>query len=79
MALTGPQSMQAIRDLVRTSTEPVAFTRADLQAAITAVDAWATANAAAYNTALPTNFRTAATAAQKNLLLAYVCLRRAGL
>lgn len=54
------------------------FTKPNLVAAVSAVDAWATTNAASYNTALPDPFKTSASAAQKNLLLAYVCMRRAG-
>ncbi len=55
------------------------FTKPELKAAADAVDDWADSNAAAFNTALPTAFRTKATAAQKSALLALVCLERAGL
>jgi hypothetical protein len=51
----------------------------DIKAAVDAADAWADANAAAFNTALPAGFRTAANTAQKTLLLCYVILRRAGI
>lgn len=54
------------------------FTKPNLVAAVSAVDAWATTNATSYNTALPDPFKSSATVAQKNLLLAYVCMRRAG-
>jgi hypothetical protein len=56
-----------------------AFTKPDLTAAVVAADAWATANAASYNAALSDPFKSNATAQQKALLLAYVCLKRAGL
>lgn len=54
------------------------FKKTDLTAAVAAVDTWATANASSYNTALPDPFKTSANAAQKNILLAYVCMKRAG-
>lgn len=54
------------------------FTKVDIQAVINAVDDWADANSVSYNNALPLNFKTNATAAQKALILAYVCMRRAG-
>ena len=55
------------------------LTKPDVLAAVNAVDDWAEANAAAYNAALPLPFRTTATASQKALLLAYVCMRRSGI
>lgn len=55
-----------------------AFKKSDLTAAVAAVDQWCTDNATSYNTALPATFRTTATTAQKNIMLAYVCLKRAG-
>ena len=55
-----------------------ALTKGDLRAAVDAVDNWADANAAAFNTAIPQPARNQLTAAQKAVLLAYVCLRRAG-
>jgi hypothetical protein len=50
--------------------------KADIQAAVNAADDWADSNATSYNSALPTAFRTNATAAQKALLLAVVVLAR---
>jgi hypothetical protein len=55
-----------------------AFTKPDLAAAVTALDAFLSSNAAAVNSALPTAFRTTASTQQKALLLAYVALRRYG-
>ena len=52
------------------------ITKADLQAAVNAADDWANTNATSFNTALPTAFKTNATAGQKALLLAVVCLAR---
>lgn len=54
------------------------WSKADLDAAVAAVDDWATANAASFNSALPQPFRGTASSALKALLLAAVCLRRAG-
>lgn len=80
MALTLDQQIEVTRDMLAADpSTPFNFSKADIRAAIVAADAWATANAASYNTALPTVFRTGATAAQKALLLAYVCIARAGL
>lgn len=55
------------------------FTKPELASAVAAVDEWAEANAAAFNSALPFAFRTKASAAQKGVLLALVCLERAGI
>jgi phage portal protein BeeE len=70
-----------IRDLVAIVNDSTFnnIAHADMAAAVAAVDTWATANAAAYNTALPDPFKSTANSAQKALILAYVCLRRAGL
>lgn len=57
---------------------PGALTKAQLRAAVDAVDDWVDANASAFNTALPQPFRGAATSAQKAIVLAFVALRRAG-
>ena len=56
--------------------ESVAIAKADLRAAVDAADAWADANKASYNSALPLAARTNLTAAQKARLLAIVILRR---
>jgi len=50
--------------------------RADIIAAVNAIDDWVVANAAAFNTAIPTAARTGLTTAQKANLLAAVVLRR---
>jgi len=72
----------AAREFIRQTFERLAQTAAldtvDIKAAIDAADDWADANAASFNTALPVPFRTTATVAQKALLLAYVCMKRAG-
>ena len=53
--------------------------KAALRAGVDAADDWIETNAASFNTALPVAFRTNHTAAQKAILLAFVCLRRAGI
>jgi hypothetical protein len=50
--------------------------KAELRAAVNAADAWADANAAAYNAALPLPARGALTARQKAMLLMFVIRRR---
>lgn len=55
------------------------LTKADLRAAVNAVDDWADANAVGFNTAIPQPARGAMTSKQKTLLLSYVILKRAGI
>ena len=65
-----------MRDLVKLALGAVSFNKTDLRAAIDAADVWADANAAAYNSALPAAFRTAATPRQKAAVLQYVIEKR---
>jgi hypothetical protein len=53
-----------------------AFTKADVHAAIAAIDDWAVANAASFNAALPVAFRNGTTAAQKARAFMYVLRKR---
>lgn len=80
MALTSPQVEATWKrwadDQVRSSSQPIQFSQADLRAAVAAVDAWATANAASFNAALPEPFKSGATATQKAALLSFVLDRR---
>ena len=78
VAITTPERDQVWRAFMRVMAQTSSFTKTDLRAAVDAADDWCDANAAAFNTAMPTNFRTAATTPQKNLLLAFVCVLRAG-
>ncbi len=55
---------------------PCGITKADLRAAVDAVDAWCDANQASFNAAIPLPARTALSAAQKAWLLAYVVRKR---
>lgn len=66
---------QWMRDNLATT----AFTKTDLAAAVNATDDWIDTNQAAFNTALPANFKNNATLAQKTLLFCYVAMRRAGI
>lgn len=68
-----------IRKVFEEQRQTATMDTATIRAAINAADDWADTNAAAFNTALPVAFRNTATTAQKNLLLCYVCLKRAGL
>jgi hypothetical protein len=64
---------------MRRQLEPCAFTKTDLRAAVDATDDWIDANATSFNSALPAEFRTTATATQKTLLFCYIAMRRGGL
>lgn len=79
MALTAQQGRDvwnAMRNLDATLGQT--FTKGDLSAAVTNIDAWLTANQAAAVAQLPEPFKSTSTGQQKLLLLAYVCLKRAG-
>jgi hypothetical protein len=54
------------------------FSKADLAAAVAAVDDWIDANQTSFNQALPAAFRTGATTVQKAWLFAFVLWRRIG-
>lgn len=58
---------------------PSSLTKADIKAAIDAIDAFIETNATAFNNAFPAEFKAAATAAQKAVIVGYVALKRAGL
>lgn len=57
---------------------PSTILKSDAKTALDALDQWLDDNALAINGALPQPFRGQATAEQKALLLAYICLERAG-
>jgi hypothetical protein len=79
VALTTAERDQVWRAFMRTITaEGCAFDKVTLRAAVDSADNWADANATSYNAALPTTFRTAATATQKAALLGLICWLRAG-
>lgn len=64
---------------MRTNTEPLSITKAELRAAVDATDQWIEDNSAAYNAALPQPARGAMSATQKTLLFVYVAMRRRGM
>lgn len=55
---------------------PGSLSKADLRAAINAIDDWVDSNAASFNTAIPQPARGALSARQKAALLTYVVTRR---
>lgn len=69
---------RAAAQWMRENTAPCAFAKSDLAAALAATDQWVEDNTTSFNTALPTAFRTTASAPQKVMLLAYVLWRRIG-
>ncbi len=56
--------------------DPLALTKADLRAAVNAIDDWLNTNAAALNSAIPQPARGALTVPQKALLLQHCVARR---
>jgi hypothetical protein len=78
-ALTEPARAETHGRFMREETTTFgAVTKADLRAAVNALDDFMEANAAAINAAIPQPARSALTAAQKARLLALVVLRRWG-
>ena len=63
---------------MRLNTEACSITKADLRAAVNALDDFMDANATAVNTAIPQPARGALSTAQKARLLAYVVTKRWG-
>lgn len=56
--------------------EAIGINKADLRAAVDAVDTWVENNQASFNSALPETARTGLTANQKAVLLMYVVNKR---
>jgi hypothetical protein len=56
--------------------EPVSIVKADLRAAVNAIDTWISDNAASLNSAIPQPARGALTAAQKSRIFRMVAKRR---
>lgn len=69
---------EATAELQRTADCPGSVTKADLRAAIDAVDDWVDGNAAAFNAAIPQPARGVLTARQKAGLLLFVVTKRFG-
>lgn len=75
MALTPPDQLLAYSAFVSADTFST-LTKPDIRAAVVAVDAWADANAASFNAALPQPARGVLTVRQKARLLMAVIQRR---
>lgn len=67
---------EQIADWHRTNTEPVGMTKAQMRAALDAIDDWLNSNATSLNNAIPQPQRGALTTAQKARLLMLVVQRR---
>lgn len=83
MPLVDADRRIAAREWIRFAFEQLGQTAnmdsATIKAAVDACDDWCDSNAANYNAALPNAFKNTATQAQKGILLAYVCLKRAAI
>ena len=76
MAVLGASDLAAVYAYFVSSGESVSIVRADLKAAISAIDAWADSNAASLNAAIPQPARGNLTTRQKARLLEAVVRRR---
>jgi hypothetical protein len=76
-ALTAPQRLAVLKAYAEDErTSHAAILRADVVAAIAAIDDYFDTNATAINTALPATYRTNATLSQKSRLVRYVIAAR---
>lgn len=73
--MTNEQRKETWAQIMRTVPTPT-LTKAELRAAVDAIDAWINDNAAAFNAALPLPARTNLSAADKSRLLAIIALAR---
>jgi hypothetical protein len=78
VGLTEQERFEVWADLMRRRVFPPGLLKSEIRAALNAADDWVDANAASYNTALPQPYRGAADPDQKAILLALICLKRAG-
>lgn len=79
MALTTGERAEVNAELQRrfsVDTLPCSIAKADLRAAVDAIDDWVDANSASFNAAIPQPARGALSSTQKALLLDYVVRRR---
>jgi len=74
--MNATQRRQCWADSMTELSGTVGITKADLRAAIDAIDSWVDSNAASLNAAIPLPARTSLSASQKAKLLAMVVLRR---
>ncbi len=75
-ALSAGERLAAQREAMVEGGWTAPITKADLAAAVNAIDDWVDANAAAFNTAIPQPARAQLTAKQKARLLMHVVRRR---
>ena len=74
--LTTEQRRELWAEFQRENTESISVTKADLRAAVDAIDVWVDNNATAFNTAIPQPARGALSTKQKAMLLMYVVTQR---
>lgn len=68
--------MRKSQTSITLTSDVTGITKAELRAAVDAVDDWVNTNAAAFNLAIPQPARGALTASQKAALLTYVVAKR---
>lgn len=75
-ALTPQQLSDVLRDWMRENLDTVGITKADLSAAVAALNTFLENNAAAINNAFPQPARSSLSVGQKAMVVAYVALKR---
>lgn len=79
MALTLQQRNELFALFMRDKKHPTSgITKADLQAALNAVDDWVDAATPSFLAALPEPFKSASNATEKTMTLVYVLMKRVG-
>jgi CBS-domain-containing membrane protein len=74
--LTNEQRIELWADFMRENTDTIGITKADLKAAVDALDDWFDANLATINAAIPQPARGALSLRQKAMLFSYVMHKR---
>jgi hypothetical protein len=74
--LTDAQRREAWAEWMRANLDTIGISKADLRAAIDAVDGWVDGNTTSFNTSIPQPARNSLSAKQKALLLLYVVDKR---
>jgi hypothetical protein len=74
--LTDAQRREAWAEWMRANLDTIGISKADLRAAIDAVDGWVDGNASSFNVSIPQPARNSLSAKQKALLLLYVVDKR---
>jgi hypothetical protein len=79
MAVLSDALRRAIwQEFMQVNADPIGITKADLRAAVDAIDSWVDSNAASLNSAIPQPARGNLNSAQKARLLAFVAMKRWG-